>query len=236
MIGALLDPHVDARVPSGYGGLFYGVHVAVVADIADPDAQGRVKVRLPWAPDANGGFEAWARLATLMAGSGRGTWFVPDVDDEVLVCFEHGDPSRPVVIGALWNGQDAPPETMDGSGQNNIKSITSRSGVKVTLDDSSGQEQLVLETPGGQKVELKDGGASIALSDSNGNSVTLDSSGVSIVASATLSIQASSVSIQAGSVSVDAGMARFSGAVQANTVISSSVVSGSYTPGAGNIW
>ena len=73
--------------------------------------------RLPWSPDPDSGFyEAWARQATLMAGNDRGTWFIPEVDDELLVVFEAGDPSRPYVIGALWNGRDAPPETMDGAG------------------------------------------------------------------------------------------------------------------------
>ncbi|MCB0244724.1 MAG: type IV secretion protein Rhs, partial [Anaerolineae bacterium] len=110
----------------------YGVYPALVADINDPDGQGRVKVRLPWLPDDGGGFSVWARLATLMAGANRGTWFIPDVDDEVLVAFEGGDPRRPYVVGALWNGQDTPPETMDGAGNNFIKSITSRNGVKIT--------------------------------------------------------------------------------------------------------
>src|SRR5690606_7267207 len=103
---------------------FYGAYPAIVVDLVDPDQQGRVKVRLPWAPDDNGGlYEAWARLATLMAGNNRGVWFVPDLDDEVLVMFEGGDPRRPYVVGALWNGQDAPPERMDSAGDNNIKSI-----------------------------------------------------------------------------------------------------------------
>ena len=97
----------------------YGVYPAVVQSITDPDQQGRVRVRLPWSPDGNGaGYEAWARLATLMAGANRGTWYIPDVGDEVLVACEGGDPRRLYVIGALWNGQDAPPEQMDSAGSN----------------------------------------------------------------------------------------------------------------------
>jgi uncharacterized protein involved in type VI secretion and phage assembly len=196
-----------------------------------------VRIRLPWSPDEGGDdYEAWARLATLMAGSERGSWFIPDPDDEVLVVFEAGDPRRPYVIGALWNGVDAPPETMDSSGSNEIKSLRSRNGVKVTLDDASGQEKLLLETPGGQMLQLKDGPGVVEISDSNGNSVTLDSGGVTVNASAAVTVQASTVEITAGSVTVNAGMSRFSGCVQADTLIATSVVGTTYTPGAGNIW
>jgi uncharacterized protein involved in type VI secretion and phage assembly len=208
-----------------------------VTDIADPDGQGRVRVSLPWAPDADGrSYEAWARLAVFMAGPDRGAWFVPDVDDEVLVAFEAGDARRPYVVGALWNGRDAPPESMDGAGRNNLKVLRSRNGVKITLDDSDGQERLVLETPGGQVVTLKDGPGSVEIVDSNGNSVKLGSAGVTVQASAKVTVNASTVEISAGMVTVNAGMSRFSGVVQADTVITNAVVSASYTPGAGNVW
>src|SRR5204863_851322 len=102
-----LDSIVDARISSGLGGRWYGVYPALVSDIKDPDGQGRVKVTLPWSPDPSGAeYAAWARLATLMGGNKRGSWFIPDVDDEVLVCFEAGDPRRPYVVGALWHGKD----------------------------------------------------------------------------------------------------------------------------------
>ena len=214
-----------------------GVYVALVTDIKDPDGQGRVKVTLPWSPDTGGArYDAWARLAVLMAGKNRGTWFVPDVGDEVLVAFEAGDPRRPYVIGALWNGVDAPPETMDGSGNNYKKVVRSRNGVKITLDDQDGQEKFICETPGGQKITLKDGPGSVEIVDSNGNSIKLETAGVTVTASAKVTVNASTVAISAGMVTVDAGMSKFSGVVQADTVISNSVISASYTPGAGNIW
>lgn len=225
------------RAPHGYGGLFYGVYAALVTDVADPDGQGRVRVKLPWSGDAGGsGYEAWARVATAMAGDGRGTWLVPDPGDEVLVAFEAGDTRRPYVVGALWNGRDAPPERMDGAGTNAVKSITSRNGVTVTLDDTDGRERLVLETPGGQTLSLTDGPGVVTVADSNGNSVRMASEGITVTASAKVSVSASTVEISAGMVSVNAGMSRFSGVVQADTVITNSVVSASYTPGAGNIW
>lgn len=220
-----------------HDGRYFGVYAALVADIADPDGQGRVKVRLPWAPDGAGAaYEAWARIATLMAGNNRGSWFIPDVDDEVLVAFEAGDPHRPYVVGALWNGQDAPPERMDGAGRNDIKTLRSRNGVKITLDDANGQESLTMETPGGQTIILKDGPGSVEVRDSNGNTVKLESAGITVTASAKVTINASTVEVSAGMVTVNAGMSKFSGVVQADTVITNSVVSASYTPGAGNIW
>ncbi|RKH58494.1 phage baseplate assembly protein V [Corallococcus llansteffanensis] len=229
------DLRTDERGASGLGGRFYGLYPAKVVDNQDPERQGRVKVALPWAPDAGSDrYEAWARVATLMAGSGRGTWFIPDQDDEVLVGFEAGDPRRPYVVGGLWNGKDAPPESMDA--KNTKKVLHSRNGVVITLDDTDGQETLELKTPGGQTVTLKDGPGSVEVKDSNGNSVKLEASGVTVTASAKVTVNASTAEISAGMLTVNAGMSKFSGVVQADTVITNSVVSASYTPGAGNVW
>lgn len=228
---------VDARLPVGLGGRWYSVYPALVIDIKDPDGQGRVKITLPWSPDTGSArYEAWARLATFMGGNNRGSWFIPDVNDEVLVVFEGGDPRRPYVIGGLWNGKDAPPQSMDSAGNNDLKVLRSRNGVKITLDDSDGQETMILETPGGQKVTLKDGPGSVEVVDSNGNSIKMQASGITVNATAKVTITASTVEVSASMVTVNAGMSKFSGVVQADTVITNSVVSASYTPGAGNIW
>src|SRR5512135_3522050 len=187
-----LEMIVDARIPLGLGGHWYGVFPALVSDIKDPDGQGRVKITLPWSPDTGGGrYEAWARLATMMAGNNRGSWFIPDVNDEVLVIFLGGDSRNPCVIGGLWNGQDKPPQSMDGAGRNYIKKIRSRNGVQITLDDTDGQEQMVLETPAGQKITLKDGPGAILLEDSNGNSMKLETSGITVTAAAKVTVNAS---------------------------------------------
>jgi uncharacterized protein involved in type VI secretion and phage assembly len=230
------DARTHERLADGWGGRWYGVAPAIVTDISDPDGQGRVKLRLPWSPDGGGGqgYEAWARITTLFAGNNRGSWFIPDVGDEVLVAFEHGDPRRPYVLGGLWNGRDSPPESM--SGKNFKKVIRSRNGVKITLDDQDGQESLKLETPGGQKLTMKDGPGAVTIEDSNGNSVKLETSGITVTAAAKVTVNASQVAVSAGMVTVDAAMSKFSGVVQADTVIANSVVSASYTPGAGNIW
>jgi uncharacterized protein involved in type VI secretion and phage assembly len=232
------DKLIDDRVPTGLGGRWYGVYPALVSDLNDPEAQGRVKVRLPWSPDTGGSFyEAWARIATLMGGNNRGSWFIPDVNDEVVIAFEGGDVRCPCVIGGLWNGNDTPPESMDGAGRNFKKVLRSRNGVKITLNDQDGQEELILETPGGQTVTMKDGPGSVEIVDSNGNSVKLESTGITVNASANVTINAGAkVQVSAGIVSVSAGISKFSGVVQCDTLISNTVVSATYTPGAGNMW
>jgi len=222
------------RLPSGWGGRWHGCHVALVTDLRDPDSQGRIKVTLPWSPDGAGErYEAWARVATLFAGNNRGSWFMPDVNDEVLVIFESGDARRPCIIGGLWNGSDAPPASPDA---NNVKKvIRSRNGVVITIEDQSGRESIRLETPGGCSVTLKDGPGTIEAQDSNGNSVTLAPAGVTVNASAQVKVSASTVEISAGMVTVNAGMSKFSGVVQADTVITNTIIAATYTPGAGNI-
>jgi uncharacterized protein involved in type VI secretion and phage assembly len=211
---------------------WYGVYSALVTDIRDPDGQGRVKVRLPAMSES---FEVWARLATLMAGRKSGSWFVPDTDSEVLVAFEAGDLRRPFVIGALWNGVDTVPERMDSAGRTFRKLLRSRNGIQVVLDDQDGKEMLALETPGGQRVTLEDGSGSIEIVDRNGNSIRLETGGVTVTAAARVTISASAVDVSAGVLTVNAGMSRFSGVVQADTVVANSVISASYSPGAGNL-
>jgi uncharacterized protein involved in type VI secretion and phage assembly len=214
-----------------------GVYPAVVRDVQDRDGQGRVKIELPIvAKDDGEAAQAWARLATFMAGGGRGSWFIPEPGDEVLVAFQGGDPRRPVVIGALWNGQDNPPETMDSD--NTKRSFTSRSGHKLLFDDTKGAEKVQLTTKGGHTFTLDDAaGGMITLKHSGGAKIEIDAAGnVKITANVNCEGQAARMKVTASMVSVDAAMSKFSGVVQADTVITNSVVSSSYTPGAGNFW
>jgi hypothetical protein len=119
---------------------------------------------------------------------------------------------------------------------NTKKLLRSRSGVKVTLDDQSGQQSFIVETPGGQKVMLKDGPGSVEITDTSGNSVKLEPGGVTVNTPAKVTINAGAVEINSSIFSVNATMSKFSGAVQCDTLLSNSVVSASYTPGAGNVW
>lgn len=130
-----------------------GVVVGIVKDIKDPKHLGRVKVDFPWlakeGEEVADGQETrahsyWARIALPMAGKGRGTFFLPEVGDEVLVAFEFGDFNRPMVLGSLWNYDDPPPEKMDSDGKNDIRAIHSRSGHKIILNDSSDNPSITI--------------------------------------------------------------------------------------------
>jgi uncharacterized protein involved in type VI secretion and phage assembly len=125
----------------------YGVVIGIVTDNRDPEGLGRVKVRFPWL--ANDAESAWARIATLMAGDKRGSFFLPEVEDEVLVAFEHGDLHYPYILGALWNGRDKPPET-NADGQNNRRLFKSRSGITLLFDDTAGREKIEIADRDGQ--------------------------------------------------------------------------------------
>jgi uncharacterized protein involved in type VI secretion and phage assembly len=211
-----------------------GVYTASVLDNRDPEGLARVLVRVSGVDDASGARGVWARVATMMAGQNRGTWFVPEGGDEVLVAFERGDLRVPYVIGALWNAKARPPATT--SDASTTKMIQSRSGVKFQIRDDDKTKSLVIETPAGQRVTLQDGPGSLRIEDQNGNAITLEPSGVTINASARVTVNGSTVDVNASAVTVNAGMSKFSGVVQCDTLISNSVVSASYSPGAGNIW
>ena len=120
-------------------GRIYGVVVGIVTNNQDGDSLGRVKVRFPWLSDRDESH--WARVAAPMAGKERGIYFLPEVDDEVLVVFEHGDVRFPYVLGALWNGKEPPPGK-NQDGKNNLRLIKSRSGHTIKLNDEAGKEQI----------------------------------------------------------------------------------------------
>lgn len=155
MLGDLLN---DKPVP----GRIQGVVVGVVTNNQDPDNLGRVKLRFPWLSDD---YESnWARVAAPMAGKGRGAYFLPEVDDEVLVAFEHGAVERPMVLGALWNGQDSPPAD-NQDGKNNVRLIKSRSGLTVKLDDTDGAAKVTISDKDGKSlIELDASKGTITIS------------------------------------------------------------------------
>lgn len=182
-------------------GKIYGVVVGVVSNTEDEEGLGRVKVDLPWRGEA-GDESHWARVATLMAGNGRGSFFIPDVRDEVLVAFEHGDIEHPYIIGALWNGVDKPPES-NADGKNNIRKIKSRSGHEIIFndDDTAKKEKIEIHTKAGHKVVLDDssGQEKIEIIDKTGsNKISIDSvqNSINIESAMQLKIKANVVEIE----------------------------------------
>jgi phage baseplate assembly protein V len=130
----------------------HGVVIGVVTNNKDDQGLGRVKVRFPW---LSGAVEShWARVATPMAGNGRGLYSLPEVDDEVLVLFDRGDVRFPFVIGALWNGKDKAPSS-NSDGHNSERVIKSRSGHVIRLTDESGAEKVeIVDASGKNRVVI----------------------------------------------------------------------------------
>ena len=117
----LITEGADGDVAAGR---MYGAVIGLVSNVSDPDKLGRVKVRFPWLQDDSE--SPWARVVSFMAGPDRGAVFRPEVDDEVLVVFAHGDMRFPFVIGALWNGKDKMPSERGGDKDNAIRLIAIR--------------------------------------------------------------------------------------------------------------
>jgi phage baseplate assembly protein V len=162
----------------------YGVVVGVVTNNQDPDDLYRVKVRFPWL--SNEEESNWARVAASMAGNGRGTYFLPEVGDELLVAFEHGSVDHPIVLGSLWNGKDRAPESNSDS-ENNHRTIRSRSGHVIRLNDKGGGETIeIIDKTGDNRVV-------ISAAD---NTITVEAVGDITINSARGKIKLSAVGIE----------------------------------------
>ncbi len=145
------EPHTLGHLVGPTGGpgqgLMRGVVTALVTNLKDPENLGRVKVKYPWLAD---NVESdWVRLASPMAGALRGFLCLPEVNDEVLVAFEHGDVHRPYIVGSLWSSTDKPPkgnnEAVDGNGKVVQRILKTRAGHTITLDDKEGAEKIVIQ-------------------------------------------------------------------------------------------
>jgi uncharacterized protein involved in type VI secretion and phage assembly len=192
MDGTLWQRTNDAERESD--GFLTGLAVGQVTDNKDPQNLARVRVRLPWHIDGETSY--WARPAMPMAGGGRGTYFLPEVGDEVLVAAENGDPSHLYVLGMLWNGQQKPPAD-NSDGANNARLIQSRSGHVVRFNDDASAPEIEVKLADGQRVLLD--GSGITIDDAHQNSVTLKASPgeIEISAAQQLTLKAPTVSIEA---------------------------------------
>jgi Rhs element Vgr protein len=152
-----------------------GLQVGVVTQLADdPAGEHRIRVKIPIAGLDQTGL--WARVATLDAGADRGTFFRPEVDDEVVLGFFHSDPAQPVVLGMLHSSAKAPP--LDATDDNHQKTYVSRSGITLLFDDD--QTLVSLTTPKGNQLTLSDADGGLVLADQNGNQLTMNSNGIEL--------------------------------------------------------
>jgi len=161
-----------------------GLQIGVVTSLEDPDGEDRVKARIPMiSSDAEG---IWARLAALDAGDERGTFWRPEIEDEVVLGFLNGDPRDAIILGML--NSSAKPAPLSGSDDNHEKGIVTRSGMKMIWNDDL--ISLTIETPAGKKVVLDEDAGSILIEDENGNSLTLNSDGIAYESQADVTIKA----------------------------------------------
>jgi len=191
-----MDAYSALTTPPGTDERFFGVTIGIVTNNKDPDGLGRVKASLPWMADQ---VETdWARVVTPMGGPGRGVYFLPEVNDEVLVAFEHGNPDTPYVLGGLWNGKDKPPES-NSDGKNDLRTIRSRSGNVIRLSDAEGDAKIEIidsSTNNTIVIRAKDNSITITASgdvtiQSGNGKLKLNGKGVEISSTAAVTIEAS---------------------------------------------
>ena len=210
-------------------------YLGVVVSVEDPDRLARVQVRLfSFDGIADQDAPAWARVAVPFAGGDRGAFLIPDVGDEVVVVFVNGDPRHPLVIGSLWNGNQRPKESLGGDRVDRW-TLVGKAGTRIAIVEES-DPTISLTTPGGVSATLTDAsGGKIELSAA-GSTITIDSNGVSIQSASRISMQGTQITADAGTVTVNAGVSTFSGMVRCDILQTNTVISTTYTPGAGNIW
>lgn len=212
---SLMGAMLDARPAQG----IHGVVVGIVTNINDPDRLGRVKLKFPWLDE--GQESHWARVATPGAGKGRGFFTLPEVEDEVLVAFEHGDISRPYVVGGLWNGKDAPPAEVvqsnkvgtrilktrighvielqdDGAGGNGFITLKTKDGHTITASDS--ERKVTIVSKGGNEIAISDDARSVSISSKGsiklegpGGALSISESGVELSSKSMLKVQANAM-------------------------------------------
>ncbi|MBQ1500533.1 MAG: hypothetical protein IIZ38_19680 [Sphingomonas sp.] len=190
---SLLDIIFDPVERQGRGTL-QGLTIGVVTDNKDPDGLARIRVRLPWFED--GKVSYWARTAMLMAGKDMGTFFLPEIGDEVLLGAEQGDPSHLYVIGMLWNGQLPPPET-NADGSNHKRFIRTREKHELRFSDDPADPLGQFALADGKMVKMTMNG--IEVTDGT-NKIVIDSgsSTITIESTAQLKIKSQAISIEAG--------------------------------------
>lgn len=164
---------------NGHG---HGLTIGLVTNNRDPEGMGRVKLKFPWLSEQEE--STWARISSPMAGDGRGFFYLPEINDEVLVAFEHGDIHRPYVLGVLW-GKDKPPlsaeEAVGGDKKVNKRILKSRSGHRIILDDTAGQEKIeIIDKSGNNSVIINTTTNNITIQAGGSQKVTLDGQGQSI--------------------------------------------------------
>ncbi|WP_340112890.1 type VI secretion system tip protein VgrG [Maribellus mangrovi] len=210
---------INEMPAAGLLGAVSGLHVAKVTQIHDdPNGEYRVQVRMPIINNDEQG--VWARVATLDAGDSRGSFFRPELDDEVIVGFLNDDPNDPVILGMLHSS--ALPSPLEPEEPNNEKGFVTRSELKFLFNDE--KKSIVLETPGGKIITVDDDAGTIKIEDESGNVSTFDSSGITLESNGDISIKATGdVNIEGTNVGITAN-AEFKAEGGAGSELASSAI------------
>lgn len=162
-----------------------GLQIAVVKQLdEDPNGEFRIQVTVPvLQADTEG---VWARLAGFYASDSYGSFFIPEIGDEVVLGYLNNDPTAPVILGSLYSSKRAPAYTPEAD--NNTKALVTRSELKIEFDDD--KKVITVETPGGNKIVISDDAKSIVLEDQNSNKIELGESGIVLDSPKDISITA----------------------------------------------
>lgn len=152
---------------------YFGVYEALVTAVEDTAKEGRVQVKFPWFDDKLA--TEWCRVRQSYAGNDYGSFFIPEVGDEVLVAFVQGDMRFPIILGGLYNGQDKPPTSR--SQQQDQKMIRTKGKHEILLDDSPDQKRVRIKTEKGHTIDLNDQDKKIVITSKENHSITLDDQG-----------------------------------------------------------
>lgn len=219
---------IGSHRPDGSAPAYFGLYPALVTNLKDPDSLGRVEIELPGLGEAGAEVRAWATLLSPYADDDQGLQMLPEVGSQVVVGFEAGDPRRPYVVGAAWNGREALPEAP--TARNDKRLIQSRAKSRLEFDDTAGAAKVTISMASGHTVVLDDAASEVLIEHQNGSSIRIDAAGtITITANATVDVNASAVNVHAP-------IAIFDGVVQCQTMVATTVVGSTYTPGAGNVW
>lgn len=187
--------------------LINGVMIGIVVSIDDPAHLSRIKVQFPWL----GGLHSnWARVVSFHAGADRGAYFLPRIDDEVLVAFEGGDIASPYVIGALWNGKDRPP--VEDEKRADVHAIKTKGGTIVRFDDTENEEKIEITVKDGSQIVIDAASGAVSIVAKTEISLTakegkirLDGGTIEIVATDTLSLNGKQITVTASEAASVAG-------------------------------
>lgn len=202
-ITSYIERHPDVVAPSSMGSLpgVNGLQIAKVEALkgenGDPFGEEKICVRLMNASRA----KIWARVATLDAGDMRGSFFLPEINDEVIVGFVDNNPTQAVILGMMHSSKARPP--LEITDENHVKGFFSRENIQLLFDDE--KKALSIITPGNNRLIMSDEEKGIVLEDQHGNTVVMNDQGITVESQKALTIKtAQDINMEANNINIKA--------------------------------